>query len=132
MTKARSPRFEVLVNGRKAGIAGISEYGVVSVIVGLIKGHPERFPGTKGTQYTKRSWSRPHLHLYIGGLELAKDERNDRHVQWLKRGIKPGDKIVVRVLGAGPFDAPKIIKRRLTARSRGTRAKAARAPHRGR
>src|SRR5262245_42436950 len=102
-----SPRFEVLINGRRVCVAGITSFGVMNVILSRVKRNPKRYPGRKKISYTERKWSREQLDVYVGGLEInGEDERNDRHVDWLKRRIKPGDKVVVRVLPAGPFDPP--------------------------
>ena len=133
MTMVASPRFEVLINGRRVCVAGIASFGVMNVILSRVKRNPKRYPGRRKISYTERNWSREQLDVRVGGLEInGEDERNDRHVDWLKRRIKPGDKIVIRVLSAGPVDPPKDTFRRLTARRSPTRARAARAARRER
>ena len=133
MATPASPRFEVLLNGKRVCVAGIASFGVMNVILSRVKRNPKRFPGRKKVGYTARQWSTEQLGVYVGGLEInGEDERNDRHVDWLRRNIKPGDRIVVRVLQPGRFDPPRGMGRRLTARRRPTRAKAARAARRGR
>jgi hypothetical protein len=114
-------------------VAGIESFGVMNVILSRVKRNPRRFPGKSKVRFTEREWSREQLDVYVGGLQInGDDERNDRHVDWLRRRIKPGDRIVVRVLSSGRFDPPRGAGRRLTARRSRTRAKAARAARRGR
>lgn len=123
MDKVTAPRFEVLINGRRACVAGVSTYGVLNVILSRVKRSPMRFPKQKHVEYTKRVWSREKLDIHVGGLEInGEDERNDRHVAWLRRRIKPGDTIMVRVLSAGPISRPKGVSPRQSARSRPKRA----------
>jgi hypothetical protein len=107
MTKVATPRFEILINGRRACVAGVDTYGVLNVILSRVKRSPLRFPKQPGG-HTKRSWSREQLDVYVGALEInGEDERNDRHLSWLRRRIKLGDKILVRVLPAGRVSKPK-------------------------
>jgi len=123
MGKVTAPRFEVLINGRRACVAGVSTYGVLNVILSRVKRSPMRFPEQKQVRYTKRAWSQENLDIHVGGLEInGEDERNDRHVAWLRRRIKPGDTIMVRVLSAGPIGRPKGVSPRQSARSRPKRA----------
>lgn len=108
MRRLATPRFEVLINGRKACVAGVARFGVLSVILTRVKRSPERFPGTKHVRYTKRTWSLEKLDVHVGGLEInGKDQLNDRHFVWLKQLLKPGDTVTVRVLSAGPVSKPK-------------------------
>ena len=126
MAKVAAPRFEVLINGRRACIAGVDTYGVLNVILSRVRRSPLRFPkqGTGQVEHTKRTWSREQLDVYVGGLEInGEDERNDRHLFWLRRQIKLGDKIVVRVLPVGPVSNPKRESPRQPPRSGPRRAK---------
>ena len=126
MAKVAAPRFEVLINGRRACVAGVDTYGVLNVILSRVKRSPLRFPKqrTRQVAHTKRTWSREQLDVYVGGLEInGEDERNDRHLFWLRRQIRPGDKIMVRVLPVGPVSKPKGESPRLKKRSSPRRAK---------
>ena len=108
MRQLATPRFEVLINGRKACVAGVSRYGVLSVVLTRVKRSPERFPGRKQVRYTKRTWSREKLDVHVGGLEInGKDQLNDRNLVWLRQLLKPGDTVVVRVLSVGPVSKPR-------------------------
>ena len=119
-----TPRFEVTINGRRACVSGIVGYGVMNVIVGRVKRNPKRFPGKGQVRFSKSEWSREELDIQVGGLDV---NGTDEHLHWLRRGIRLGDEIVVRVLGQGPIDKPKSLgRRRLTTRSTRTRAKGAR------
>jgi len=124
MAKVTTPRFEVLINGRRACVAGVDTYGVLNVILSRVKRNPMRFPKQKHVRHTRRSWSREQLDIYVGGLEInGEDERNDRHLVWLRRRIAPGDKIMVRVLPVGPVTTPKGVSPRQTPRSRSKRVR---------
>ena len=108
MRQLATPRFEILINGRKACVAGVSRFGVLSVVLTRVRRNPERFPGRKRVRYTKRTWSREKLDVYVGGLEInGKNELDDRSLVWLRQLLKPGDRIEVRVLSKGPVTSPR-------------------------
>lgn len=76
------PAFEVQLNGKKLCTAGMSEGGVVSVIlhwVGGIRPGSVLNPGE--------------LSLRVGGLI----SRTDEHVEWTSRDLKVGDELIVRI-----------------------------------
>jgi hypothetical protein len=124
MTKVATPQFEVLINGRRACVAGVGTYGVLNVILSRVKRNPLRFPKQGPGQHTKRTWSRQQMDVYVGGLEInGQDERNDRHLFWLRRRIRPGDTVMVRVLPVGPVGKPKAESSRQRPRSGAQRNK---------
>lgn len=123
-------RFQVTINGRRACVSGLDRYGVLSVVLSWVKRNPKAYSGDKksGSKLTRAQWSKEEIEFSVGGLDSAADE----HLHWLRRELSIGDEIAIKVLPPGRYDAPKGGYLRLTTRSRGTRAKAARAPRRGR
>jgi len=128
--RRRGLRFQVLINGRRACVSGMEGYGVLSAVLSRVMRNPKAYPGKNKhpLKITKAQWSKERIEFEVGGL----DSITDQHVHWLRRDLRIGDEIVIKLLPAGKYDAPKGQHRRLTARSRGTRVKATRAPHRGR
>jgi hypothetical protein len=131
MAKRRAGlRFQVLINGRQACVSGMDGYGVLSAVLSRVKRSPKAYPGKNKhpLKIGKAEWSKERIEFDVGGL----DSIADQHLHWLKRDLRIGDEIVIRVLSGGKHDAPKGQHRRLTARRSRTRAKAARAARRGR
>jgi hypothetical protein len=120
--KRAAPLFEVAINGRKACTSGIAGYGVVNVILSRVKRNPARYPGARNVRFNKADWAKEELHVQVGGLDV---NGIDEHLHWLKRTLKPGDEIAVKVLAEGVADKPKSLGGRLTTRSTRTRAKKA-------
>jgi hypothetical protein len=102
--KQPAPRFEVLINGKKAATAGIAGYGVMHVIVGRVKRNPKRFPRDGKSAFSRAQWSKEQIDVNVGGLDI---NARDEHLHWLRRDLKAGDEITVRVLAAGKIDKPK-------------------------
>jgi hypothetical protein len=87
-------RFEVLVNGKRACIAGQAGDGCLSVALQYCRLAPARSPeysdeGTESTCLTVR----------------AHDDAQGE-MQWLQLPLQPGDEITLRILGPGPADTP--------------------------
>ena len=103
---------------------------MLSAVLSRVQRNPKAYPGKNKhpLKITKAQWSKERIEFEVGGL----DSIADQHVHWLRRDLRIGDEIVIKLLRAGKHDAPKGEHRRLTTRSRGTRVKATRAPHRGR
>lgn len=118
-------RLEILVNGRPACVSGMNGYGVLSAILHRVKRNPKKYPGNT---MSRTEWSKERIELQIGGL----DSTVNKHLDWITKELRIGDEVSIRLLPSGKFDTPKKRQGRLTARLRGTRAKAARDPQRGR
>ena len=97
-------RFEVSVNGAVRCVAGVGEYGVLSAIVGWLRRAPDKIPerARQREGFSEQEWLEQKIDLNLGGLDSA----SDTHVSWLAETLKPGDVVTIRVLGAGPCDAP--------------------------
>jgi hypothetical protein len=102
--KQPAPRFAVLINGKKAATAGIAGYGVMHVIVGRVKRNPKRFPRDGKSAFSKSEWSKETIDVQVGGLDV---NAGDEHLHWLRRNLKAGDEITVRILDGGKVDKPK-------------------------
>jgi len=124
-----SLRFQVFINGRRMCISGLDGDGVLSIVLSRVKRSPDAYPGKNKhpLKMSKAAWSKERTDVSVGGLDLATDE----HLHWLRRDLRVGDKISIKLLPSGEYDTPKGSRRRLTARSSGTGRKRP-APHRGR
>jgi hypothetical protein len=100
-------------------------YGVLSAILHRVKRNPKKY---SSNAMSRTEWSKERIELQIGGLDSTADE----HLDWLTKQLRIGDEVSIRLLSPGKFDVPKRRQGRLTARLRGTRVKAPRAPQRGR
>jgi hypothetical protein len=107
----------VLINGRPACVSGMEGYGVLTAVLSRVKRSPKAYPGKNKhpLKITKAQWSKERIEFEVGGL----DSIANQHVHWLKRDLRVGDEIAIRLLPAGRYDPPKGKYRRLTARSRG-------------
>ncbi len=89
-------RFEVAVNGRVVGTAGLTGAGFLNVVLRASRipddpdpFHPRNFPVTEASE------------VIIGGHDLA---LGDLH--WARLDLTPGDVVTVRLLGPGAADPP--------------------------
>jgi hypothetical protein len=121
--------IEVHLNGDKITVAGAKELSVLTAAVAAVR----------------LKAGAPEIHLQVGGITSG------QHLAWItKQGLKPGDRVTLRVLEVEEADPPvqslpvpssqqlRAVtaaeghrERGLTARSRATRRKR-RAPKRGR
>lgn len=129
-TRRAGLRFQVLINGRRACVSGMDGYGVLSVVLSRVKRNPKAYPGKNKHPHkmTKAEWSRESIEFSVGGL----DSIADQHLHWLRRDLRIGDEVAIKLLAAGQYDAPKGRHRRLTTRSKRASVKATRARHRRR
>ena len=83
--------FEVHLNNKKVCVAGIGDDGVLTAIMDYVCGH-----GRNDTA------------LSVGGLTSENE-----HVRWvMRRKLRLGDEVLVKVVEAGPIDKPKARHRR--------------------
>jgi hypothetical protein len=90
-------RLQVTVNGRNLCIAGMDEHGTLTAAVELtqVPGAPDPF---------RPSHHPPDEECYqlrIEGEAWAGDS-----LRWVAETVQAGDEITIRVLDAGPSDAP--------------------------
>jgi hypothetical protein len=77
--------FQILINGKKICVAGIAGDGVLSTTVTYVP-------------FRKRRETR----LYVGGLELPKNE----HVFWKEANLHVGDEVRLKIIEANTVDPP--------------------------
>ena len=89
-------RFQVSVNGRAVGTAGLDGAGFLNIVLlaQRIEGEPDPFK-RGAIPITEES------RLIVGGHDMA---LGDMH--WATVELTPGDEVTVRLLGAGPCDPP--------------------------
>ncbi|MEZ6096641.1 MAG: hypothetical protein R3C03_20830 [Pirellulaceae bacterium] len=86
-----STRFEILKNGKRVCISGITGDGVLSVALTYLK--------HQGQEHTHD--------LQIGGLGMFDGSQGRRHhAGWPSPDVTTGDEITIRILPAGEYDEP--------------------------
>lgn len=89
-------RFEVSVNGRAIGTAGLDGAGFLNVVVMAERLEGEPDPLARGAiPITEKS------EMILGGHDMA---LGDMH--WATVALAFGDEITIRLLGTGPCDPP--------------------------
>jgi hypothetical protein len=92
--------FEVSVNGEVVCVAGLDEYGVLTAILSWVRRRPD-------AEFKPDS---EELEFSVSGL--ASDARNDaEHLDWLKRELRVGDIVSLRVIEIERADEPAMRKR---------------------
>jgi hypothetical protein len=92
--------FEIELNGESLGTAGATDLSVLVAIVTAV--------GKLGGDSTG-SYQREHhydIELTVGGLTSRAEGRPDKHLDWIKRALKTGDVVTVRLVEAEAADAP--------------------------
>jgi len=84
--------FDIHVNGKRIGTAGIGEPGVLSAILNWIGSEPRKGARKAGEFASIR----------VGGLVSSTDE----HVTWARRNLRRGDEVVIRVVETDCPDRP--------------------------
>ncbi len=86
-----STRFEILKNGERVCISGITGDGVLTV----------------GVTYVKHAQQELSHDLQIGGLGMFNGSKDRQyHAAWPSPHITVGDEITIRILPPGEYDAP--------------------------
>jgi hypothetical protein len=81
-------RFQVLLNGEVVATAGLSSYGVLSIICDWVRRDLDEVPEAKR--------SAP------GFNPAARDE----HLEWFGSRLNAGDQVTIKILPPGEFDPP--------------------------
>src|SRR5689334_14123128 len=87
--------FEVRLNGKKLCRAGVSELGVLTTVLTWVR----RQPGATGGRTVKE------LRLEVGGLDSS-GRYAGQHSRWVRRRLRVGDRVSVKIVEAGRVDAP--------------------------
>jgi hypothetical protein len=88
-------RFEVLVNGRPVGTAGLDGWGFLNVLLRAQRFDADRDPIPGFTGLIEDA------EMIVGGHDMA---LGDMH--WATVALAAGDEVTVRLLGPGPSDPP--------------------------
>jgi hypothetical protein len=88
--------FELYVNGKKIGTAGVGDYGVLSAIVTWV-GRTGRTP------LAKRKRTVEDVGVVLGGLISETEE----HLRWHQQPLGIGDEVSVKVIEAASVDRPR-------------------------
>jgi hypothetical protein len=78
--------FEVQVNDEQPIVAGMAGIGVLTAIVAYASARDE-------------------LDVQVGGLVGHSDSGNE-HVDWIERDLKPGDRVIVRIVDSSEPTPP--------------------------
>lgn len=92
--------FEIELNGESLGTAGANDLSVLTAIVTAV--------GKLGRDSTG-AYQREHhydIELTVGGLTSRAEGSPDEHLDWIKRALKTGDVVTVRLVEAEAADAP--------------------------
>ncbi|HXE90698.1 MAG TPA: hypothetical protein VNK82_07020 [Terriglobales bacterium] len=84
--------FTVSLNGRRLCTAGVGGDGVLTAIVAFVAGHRDE-----------------ELNVSVGGLRTAGQHA---HVDWVKKNLKVGDEVHVKIVETVSIDRPVRTKRR--------------------
>jgi hypothetical protein len=94
-------RFELSLNGKPVATAGVNGYGVFTAYVIRVKHDPSNFERVSGGPETIDEWSVEQMSAGLGG-----GERDRGYNNWGRWGLKIGDEVTIRILGAGDADPP--------------------------
>jgi len=88
--------FEVSLNGKRACVAGVEGFGVLSAILSWVRRHPE-----------KRRQGRTAAEglIVVGGLRSEASGPGE-HLKWISRSLRGGDRVSIRVVDTLKVDVP--------------------------
>jgi len=90
--------FEVTLKGEPRQRCGIKGWGVISIVVSMVK---------RSRGEGRKTASDEEIILEIGGLQ--KKPSGTRHFKWKTCPLKIGDEITIRVKNATAFDKPSSV-----------------------
>jgi hypothetical protein len=92
--------FEVELNGQSLGTAGADDLSVLTAIVSAVG---KLGPNSTGACQREHHYD---IELTVGGLTSRAEGTPDEHLDWMRRTLKPGDVVTVRLVEAKAADAP--------------------------
>jgi hypothetical protein len=97
-------RIEVLLDGRRVAVAGVEAFGVLSAVVTWVRRNPSSVTAKMRSDkdFDETYFLREICEVELSGLDAVANE----HLFWGKEALRPGSEVTIRVLPAGPFDAP--------------------------
>ena len=92
--------FEIELNGESLGTAGANDLSVLTAIVSAVG---KLGPNSIGAHQRAHHYD---IELAVGGLTSRAEGSPDEHLDWIKRALKTGDVVTVRLVEAEAADAP--------------------------
>src|SRR5688572_1183421 len=92
--------FEIELNGELLGTAGADDLSVLTAIVTAVG---KLGPNSTGAHQRERHYD---IELTVGGLTSRADGSSDEHLDWIRRALKTGDVVTVRLFETDSVDAP--------------------------
>jgi len=92
--------FEIELNGDLLGIAGANDLSVLTAIVSAVG---KLGPNSAGAPQRAHHYD---IELEVGGLTSRAGGIPDQHLDWIKRALKEGDVVTVRLVEAEAADPP--------------------------
>ena len=89
--------FEVSLNGKRACVAGVEGFGVLSAILSWVRRHPEKRRHGRTAEED--------LTVDVGGLR-SEDSGPGEHLKWISRSLSVGDRVSIRVVDTLKVDVP--------------------------
>jgi hypothetical protein len=105
LNSGQNVRFQVLVNGKVRGTAGMQSLGVLSLVLDWVRRDLAAIPkqARKNPDFSEADWICNKVHVHLGGLDSVANQ----HVVWFGDELSVGDEVTVRLLPAGEFDRPR-------------------------
>ncbi|MEW5980614.1 MAG: hypothetical protein AB1898_32970 [Acidobacteriota bacterium] len=92
--------FDVSLNGEPLCLAGIPRHGVLSVIANWVHRRSSASSDEKDERWIDE------LSFSVGGLERNPSDVEAEYLHWVKRDLKPGDILTIRVVESDTADEP--------------------------
>ena len=92
--------FEIELNGEALGTGGANDLSVLTAIVSAVG---KLGPKSTGAHQREHHYD---IELTVGGLTSRPEGSPDEHLDWIKRALKTGDVVTVRLVEAEAADAP--------------------------
>jgi len=92
--------FEIELNGELLGTAGADDLSVLTAIVTALG---KLGPNSTGARQRERHYD---IELTVGGLTSRAEGSSDEHLDWIRRALKTGDVVTVRLFETDGVDAP--------------------------
>jgi hypothetical protein len=92
--------FEIELNGESLGTAGANDLSVLTAIVSAVG---KLGPDSTGAHRREHHYD---IELTVGGLTSRAEGSPNEHLDWIKRALKTGDVITVRLVEAEAGDPP--------------------------
>ena len=92
--------FEIELNGKSLGTAGADDLSVLTAIVSAVG---KLGPDSTGAHQREHHYD---IELTVGGLTSRAEGSPNEHLDWIRRALKTGDVVTVRLVEPNVADAP--------------------------